>query len=131
LLQALKHLMHVMKANSEETEAIMLAIDVVGVASDDHLANQLIEFLLGETDGIPRVSVEQKCILEKILVLSQSLSSNSVLWRKKYFKIKILLLHLKEILAIFNLLHFVRKMKFVKLSCACVYVYLTNNFSNN
>ncbi|KAJ4450050.1 WD repeat-containing protein 19 [Periplaneta americana] len=52
--KALKHLMQVMKANSEDTEAISLAIDVVGVANDEHLANQLIEFLLGETDGIPK-----------------------------------------------------------------------------
>ena len=56
MLQALKHLMQVMKANPEDAEAISLAIDAVAAASDDHLANQLIEFLLGETDGVPKVS---------------------------------------------------------------------------
>nr|CAD7410647.1 unnamed protein product [Timema poppensis] len=52
--KALKNLMNVVKANSEDTEAISLAIDVVGAANDDFLANQLIEFLLGESDNIPK-----------------------------------------------------------------------------
>lgn len=56
MLQALKHLMQVLKANSEDPKVISLAIDVVAVANDDHLASQLIEFLLGEADGIPKVS---------------------------------------------------------------------------
>ena len=49
--------MSVMRANAEDSEAISLAIDVVGSSNDDHLANQLIEFLLGETDGLPKVSI--------------------------------------------------------------------------
>jgi WD repeat-containing protein 19 len=57
MLQALKHLMQVMKANPEDAAAVSLAIDVVAAASDDRLANQLIEFLLGETDGMPKVSI--------------------------------------------------------------------------
>ncbi|XP_033607097.1 WD repeat-containing protein 19 isoform X3 [Cryptotermes secundus] len=52
--KALKHLMQVLKANSEDPKVISLAIEVVAVASDDHLASQLIEFLLGEADGIPK-----------------------------------------------------------------------------
>jgi len=56
MLQALKHLMQVLKANPEDAQAISLAIDAVAASSDDHLANQLIEFLLGETDGMPKVS---------------------------------------------------------------------------
>ncbi|KAK7874235.1 hypothetical protein R5R35_006274 [Gryllus longicercus] len=52
--KSLKHLMKVIKSNSEDSEAINLAIDVVGVANDEHLASQLIEFLLGESDGIPK-----------------------------------------------------------------------------
>jgi hypothetical protein len=48
--------MQVMKTNSEDPEVISLAIDVVAVAGDDRLASQLIEFLLGEADGIPKVS---------------------------------------------------------------------------
>jgi hypothetical protein len=43
--------------NSEDPTVISLAIDVVAVASDDHLASQLIEFLLGEMDGIPKVNI--------------------------------------------------------------------------
>ncbi|XP_067012869.2 WD repeat-containing protein 19 [Anabrus simplex] len=50
--KALKHLMKVLKANSEDSTAISLAIDVVGAANDDHLASQVIDFLLGETDGM-------------------------------------------------------------------------------
>jgi hypothetical protein len=53
----MKHLMQVLKANSEDPTVISLAIDVVAVAGDDHLASQLIEFLLGEMDGIPKVSI--------------------------------------------------------------------------
>ena len=56
MLQALKHLMQVLKANPDDAEAVSLAIDTVAASSDDHLANQLIEFLLGETDGMPKVS---------------------------------------------------------------------------
>jgi len=56
MLQALKHLMQMLKANPEDAEAISLAIDAVAASSDDHLTNQLIEFLLGETDGMPKVS---------------------------------------------------------------------------
>jgi WD repeat-containing protein 19 len=52
--KALKHLMQVLKANPEDAQAISLAIDAVAASSDDHLANQLIEFLLGETDGMPK-----------------------------------------------------------------------------
>ncbi|XP_049780005.1 WD repeat-containing protein 19 isoform X1 [Schistocerca cancellata] len=52
--KALKHLMKVLKTNSEDPEAISYAIDVVGVANDEHIANQLIEFLLGDTDGVPK-----------------------------------------------------------------------------
>jgi hypothetical protein len=49
--------MQVLKVNSEDPKVISLAIDVVAVARDDHLASQLIEFLLGEMDGIPKVSI--------------------------------------------------------------------------
>ncbi|XP_063240827.1 WD repeat-containing protein 19 [Bacillus rossius redtenbacheri] len=52
--KALKHLMTVMKANPENEEAVTLAIDVVGASNEDFLANQLIEFLLGESDNIPK-----------------------------------------------------------------------------
>lgn len=40
-----------------EVEAIILAIEVVAAANDDTMANQLIELLLGEIDGEPRVNI--------------------------------------------------------------------------
>ena len=39
---------------SEEGEAIDYAIETVGKASEDKLTHQLIDFLLGEIDGIPK-----------------------------------------------------------------------------
>jgi hypothetical protein len=56
--------MQVMKANSEDAEPVSLAIDIVSVANDNHLTNQLIEFLLGETDGIPKVGVLEEIRIE-------------------------------------------------------------------
>lgn len=50
----MKHLLKCAKSNSEENEAITNAIDVVASSSDETLFAQLIEFLLGESDGIPR-----------------------------------------------------------------------------
>lgn len=50
----MKHLLKAAKSNSDENEAITIAIDVIASSNDDHLANQLIEFLLGEADGIPK-----------------------------------------------------------------------------
>ncbi|KAK6619206.1 hypothetical protein RUM44_003588 [Polyplax serrata] len=52
--KALRHLMRVVKNNAEESEAINLAIEVVGVANDDSLTKQLLSYLLGETDGMPK-----------------------------------------------------------------------------
>ncbi|KAK9743679.1 WD domain, G-beta repeat [Popillia japonica] len=52
--KAMKHLLRAAKSNSDENEAISSAIDVVASSNDDQLANQLIEFLLGETDGMPK-----------------------------------------------------------------------------
>jgi WD repeat-containing protein 19 len=46
-----------MKASTfgnEEQQALSLAIDCVASSNDDKLAAQLIEFLLGETDGKPK-----------------------------------------------------------------------------
>ncbi|KAI4462589.1 osmotic avoidance abnormal protein 1/wd repeat membrane protein [Holotrichia oblita] len=52
--KAMKHLLRAAKSNSDENEAISSAIDVVASSNEDQLANQLIEFLLGETDGMPK-----------------------------------------------------------------------------
>lgn len=50
----MKHLLKAAKSNSDENEAITLAIDVVASSNDDSLAKQLIEYLLGEVDGMPK-----------------------------------------------------------------------------
>lgn len=42
------------KSNSQEKDAITIAIDVVASSNDDALSHTLIEYLLGETDGIPK-----------------------------------------------------------------------------
>lgn len=52
--KALKLLLKVAQGNQEDQEAIPLAIETVGAAKDERLATQLIEFLLGETDGVVR-----------------------------------------------------------------------------
>ena len=38
----------------EDGEALNLAIEVVGASGDPHLSRQLIDYLMGETDGVPK-----------------------------------------------------------------------------
>ncbi|KAL1115932.1 hypothetical protein AAG570_005427 [Ranatra chinensis] len=52
--KALRNLVNLARGNPQDNEAISLAIEVVGAANDDSLANVLIELLLGELDGEPR-----------------------------------------------------------------------------
>jgi WD repeat-containing protein 19 len=52
--KAMKHLLKAAKSNSKENEAITAAIDVVASSKDEALSAQLIEFLLGESDGLPK-----------------------------------------------------------------------------
>lgn len=52
--KAMKHLLKAAKSNSDENEALSTAIDVVASSNDEVLANQLIEYLLGEVDGMPK-----------------------------------------------------------------------------
>lgn len=54
--QAVKHLIRAAQSTStEDSESIQMAIDVIAAASDDGLTRQLIDFLMGEVDGIPKV----------------------------------------------------------------------------
>lgn len=46
---------HFLKCNGEDSQAIELAIETVGRANDDSLTRQLIDFLMGETDNMPKV----------------------------------------------------------------------------
>lgn len=50
----MRHLLKAAKSNSKEKEAISMAIDVVASSSDDVLSSMLIEYLLGDTDGLPK-----------------------------------------------------------------------------
>lgn len=50
----MKHLLRAAKSNNEENEALTAAIDVVASSGDETLAGQLVEYLLGEADGVPK-----------------------------------------------------------------------------
>ncbi|XP_057660350.1 WD repeat-containing protein 19 [Diorhabda carinulata] len=52
--KAMKLLLRAARSNTKEKEAITTAIDVVASSNDNSLASSLIEFLLGESDGIPK-----------------------------------------------------------------------------
>ncbi|XP_050295176.1 WD repeat-containing protein 19 [Anthonomus grandis grandis] len=52
--KAMKHLLIAAKFNSKEKDAITIAIDVVASSNDESLAHVLIEFLLGDSDGLPK-----------------------------------------------------------------------------
>jgi WD repeat-containing protein 19 len=52
--KALKLLMKASVFGNEEHQALSLAIDCVASSNDDRLASNLIEFLLGESDGKPK-----------------------------------------------------------------------------
>ncbi|XP_042079345.1 WD repeat-containing protein 19 [Haplochromis burtoni] len=50
--RALKHFL--LCPNSEDNLAIEMAIETVGQAKDNSLTNQLIDYLMGESDGMPK-----------------------------------------------------------------------------
>lgn len=52
--KALKLLLKASTFGNDEQQALSLAIDCVASSNDDRIATQLIEFLLGETDGKPK-----------------------------------------------------------------------------
>ncbi|XP_013392134.1 WD repeat-containing protein 19-like [Lingula anatina] len=52
--RALKHFLRC--SNSDDSKAIGMAIETVGQANDDALTHQLFDYLLGETDGVPKAS---------------------------------------------------------------------------
>lgn len=52
-----------MKCSGEDGQAIELAIETVGRANDESLTRMLIDFLMGETDNVPKVcTVPDRCI---------------------------------------------------------------------
>lgn len=52
--RALKHLLRVQTANADDAQSIELAIETVGAANDDQLTHQLLDYLMGEADGVPK-----------------------------------------------------------------------------
>ncbi|XP_039955569.1 WD repeat-containing protein 19 [Bactrocera tryoni] len=52
--KALRFLLKASAFTNEETQALSLAIDCVATSNNEQLATQLIEFLLGEVDGVPK-----------------------------------------------------------------------------
>jgi WD repeat-containing protein 19 len=44
------------KCSGEDGQAIELAIETVGRANDESLTRMLIDFLMGETDNVPKVT---------------------------------------------------------------------------
>lgn len=53
--KALHHLLSIRDDDSENADALNLAVDVVGAAGDTKLTNHLMSFLLGDIDGTPKV----------------------------------------------------------------------------
>ena len=54
-MKALNHLLNIPDDGSENSEALNLAVDVVGAASDVKLTTHLMNYLLGDVDGTPKV----------------------------------------------------------------------------
>jgi len=60
--KALNHLLNIPDDGSENSEvALNLAVDVVGAAADDKLTSHLMNYLLGDVDGNPKVSPCSAC----------------------------------------------------------------------
>ncbi len=53
LHQALKHFLRV--TDDQSDAAVTMAIETVGQAQDEQLTRLLIDFLMGENDGVPKV----------------------------------------------------------------------------
>ncbi|XP_072170705.1 WD repeat-containing protein 19-like [Diadema setosum] len=65
--RALKHFLRCPNTG-DDSQAIEMAIETVGRAKDDQLAHQLIDYLMGETDGVPK---DAKYLFRLYMALSQ------------------------------------------------------------
>jgi len=63
LNKALNHLLNIPDEGSENSEALNLAVDVVGAASDVKLTTHLTNYLLGDVDGTPKVTYSMNYII--------------------------------------------------------------------
>ena len=55
--QCFQSLNHLLAIPGEDNEAINMAIDCVGQAGETKLIEELVRFLMGDKDGIPKVSL--------------------------------------------------------------------------
>ena len=44
-------------SSNEESQAIDMAIETISKSSDDHLTHTVVDYLMGETDGVPKVNI--------------------------------------------------------------------------
>ena len=73
---------HFLRCNPEDGQAIELAIETVGRANDDSLTAQLVEFLMGDVDGTPKVGVSWASKRSSYSVLFYSLTSWALVIRR-------------------------------------------------
>ena len=66
-LQALKHFLSA--PQGEDEKSLDMAIETVGRAHDDHLTHMLVEYLMGETDGVPKVGSHSHMVTEPVCVV--------------------------------------------------------------
>ena len=59
-MQALKHFLRTTN-EAENDAAITMAIETVGQAKEEQLTRMLIDYLMGEDDGIPKVLYDGTC----------------------------------------------------------------------
>jgi len=53
--KALNHLLNIPDDGSENSESLNLAVDVVGASNDTKLTTHLMNYLLGDVDGVAKV----------------------------------------------------------------------------
>ena len=53
--KALNHLLSIPDDDPENSDALNMAVDVIGSAADQKLTAHLMSFLLGDVDGSPKV----------------------------------------------------------------------------
>jgi len=56
-IKALDHLLGINKCDANHSSALNLAADVIGSAHDPRLTGCLASYLLGDSDGIPKVTL--------------------------------------------------------------------------
>jgi len=69
LNKALNHLLNIPDEGSENSEALNLAVDVIGAANDVKLTTHLTNYLLGDVDGTPKVVYSMNSIIVIIIII--------------------------------------------------------------